>query len=103
MNLLADLPDASGGEVVTPLLTRPGVRLERIVSAGQATPAETPYDQSEDEWVTLLAGEAGLWIDGEGERRLVAGDTVMLPARTRHRVTWTSTDPPAVWLALHLG
>ncbi|NWO96443.1 cupin, partial [Escherichia coli] len=33
-NLLADLPDAGAAEVFTELLRRPGVRIERIVSAG---------------------------------------------------------------------
>jgi cupin 2 domain-containing protein len=44
------------------------VRFERIVSAGQATPVDAPYDQDHDEWVLLLAGSAGLWIEGAGGR-----------------------------------
>jgi cupin 2 domain-containing protein len=90
---------------VTALLSRPGVRIERIVSAGQATPVDAPYDQDHDEWVLLLAGAAGLWIDGDGdgdgERALQPGDAVLIPAHCRHRVTWTAVDPPTVWLAVH--
>jgi cupin 2 domain-containing protein len=102
LNLLDDLPGAAEAEIVTALLSRPGIRIERIVSAGQATPLDMPYDQDHDEWVLLLAGAAGLWIDGDGEQVLRPGDTVLIPACCRHRVTWTAADRPTVWLAIHL-
>ena len=102
-NLLAPLPDARTAEVFTALLERPGVRIERIVSQGQVTPTDAPYDQPHDEWVLLLAGAARLWLDdGSGERDLTPGDTLLIPAHTRHRVTWTQAEPPTVWLAIHL-
>ncbi|CAN5163892.1 hypothetical protein BH10PSE13_BH10PSE13_02350 [soil metagenome] len=101
-NILADLPDAVAGEIFTTLLQRTGVRIERIVSAGQVTPPDAPFDQPHDEWVLLLAGAARLWIEEEGERGLTVGDVVLIPAHVRHRVTWTSVEPPAVWLAVHL-
>lgn len=101
-NVLAPLPDARGAEVFTALLERPGVRIERIVSQGQVTPADAPYEQAHEEWVVLLAGAARLWIDGAGERSLVPGDALLIPARVRHRVTWTQAEPPTVWLAVHL-
>lgn len=100
-NLLTDLPDASMEEAFTSLVDRPGVRIERIVSMGQTTPADAPYDQPHDEWVLLVAGEAHLWIEEQGEQALVPGDAVLIGARVRHRVTWTSIRPPAVWLAVH--
>jgi len=102
-NLLHPLPDARGGEVFETLLARPGVRVERIVSHGQATPEEAPYCQPHDEWVLLLAGQARLWIEGEGEIALAPGDRRLIPARAAHRVTWTAPDEPTVWLALHFG
>jgi cupin 2 domain-containing protein len=102
-NLFADLPDKADTELSTDLLDRPGVRIERIVSTGQASPPDFWYDQDWDEWVLLLAGSAGLAIEGEAERRLAPGDPVFLPAHTRHRVAWTDADGPTVWLAVHLG
>lgn len=101
-NILQPLPDASGAEIFTELLSRPGLRIERIVSQGQVTPEDEPYDQPHDEWVLLLMGGARLWLEGEGECPLAPGDVVMIPAHVRHRVTWTSVEPPTVWLALHL-
>ncbi|WP_250890198.1 cupin domain-containing protein [Sphingobium nicotianae] len=97
------MPDARAQELFTTLLARPGVRIERIVSQGQVTPADAPYDQNHDEWVLLLAGAARLWFDGTGEQALVPGDALLIPARVAHRVTWTQADPPTVWLAVHLG
>jgi uncharacterized cupin superfamily protein len=100
-NLLASLPGKSPEEVVTRLLAHSGLRIERIVSTGQATPADAPYIQPHDEWVLLLAGGAGLRLDGEAEVRLGAGDCVFIAAGRPHWVTWTARDEPTVWLAIH--
>ncbi|MGI9525313.1 MAG: cupin domain-containing protein [Hyphomicrobiaceae bacterium] len=78
-----------------------GLRLEHIVSNGQASPDNYWYDQEEAEWVVVLSGSAGIAIDGEPiERVLKPGDALYLPARCRHRVTWTDAGMPTVWLAL---
>ena len=100
-NLFADLPSACNGEVVQTLLGGAGVRLERIVSYGQASPDGFWYDQAEDEWVVVLSGRARLAIENEREERcLQPGDAVLIPAHCRHRVTWTDPAQPTVWLAL---
>ena len=70
---------------------------------GQASPPGFWYDQPQDEWVIVLRGAAGLLVEGEPEQRLGPGDFVFLPARKRHRVTWTGPDEPTVWLAVHFG
>lgn len=101
-NLLADLPDASAGEIFTDLLARPGCRIERIVSRGQTTPVGEPYEQAHDEWVLLLAGAARVAMRGT-ETVLAPGDHLFIPAGTVHRVTFTDPDRPTVWLAIHLG
>jgi cupin 2 domain-containing protein len=104
INLLK-LPEADlGEEFFETLLQRPGLKVERIISSGQATPAGQWYDQAGDEWVLLLSGEAWLQIEGESEaRRLLPGDALLLPAHCRHRVAWTAPDKHTVWLALHLA
>lgn len=89
-------------ELVDILMESPGLRLERIVSTGQATLDENWYNQRWDEFVILVSGSARLRIEGEDEdRALEAGDWILLPAHCRHRVTWTQSTPPTVWLAIH--
>ena len=101
-NLFANLPDGKGAEAVTRLAEGGAFRLERIVSTGQATPSGDWYDKEEDEWVILLAGGAGLMLEGEAApRALEPGDFVLLPAHKRHRVEWTAEGTETVWLALH--
>ena len=91
-------------ELVDVLLARPGLRIERIVSTGQVTRQGTWYDQDTDEWVLVVAGAARLRIESEdADRELSAGDWLLLPAHCRHRVTWTASDPPTMWLAVHFA
>jgi len=102
-NLLASLPSARDAEVSQVLLAGKGVRFERIVSLGQASPEGFWYDQEEAELVIVLSGRARLTIAGESEDRVLGlGDAVLLPIRCRHRVAWTDPDHPTVWLALFI-
>jgi cupin 2 domain-containing protein len=101
INLFENLPRRTDDEVFTDLLSRPGVRIERIVSNGQTTPPDSPYDQDHDEWVLLVRGSARLWIEGDRERDLRPGDHVLIPAHRLHRVTRTAEDEPTIWLAVH--
>jgi cupin 2 domain-containing protein len=102
-NILSDAVPDPAREVLTTLLAATGVRIERIVSFGQASPPGFWYDQTYGEWVLLLAGAAALEIEGEGERRLGPGDFVWLPPRRRHRVNWTERGQATVWLAVHVA
>ena len=102
-NLLESLPDARAGEITQALLSARGVRMERIVSHGQASAPDFWYDQDAAEWVMLLAGRAHLEIEGEDAvRALGPGDAVFLPAHCRHRVAWTDPQSQTVWLALFI-
>ena len=101
MNLLAPLPDTDAAERVDTLLTKPSLRIERIVSRGQASPPGFWYDQSEAEWVIVLAGRARLRFADEPEARVLdPGDWVEIPPHRRHRVDWTDPKVPTVWLAV---
>jgi len=101
LNLLTSEPTAKDAEVTQTIVTGKGVRLERIVSLGQASPEGFWYDQAETEWVTLLAGRARIRIADRADAIVMGpGDTLLLPAHCRHRVEWTDRDPPAIWLAL---
>ena len=102
-NVFAPLARSASDEDITALLTTPNVRIERIVSTGQASPPGFWYDQEESEWVVLLSGGAGLRFDSETQvRELKPGDYLHIPAHTRHRVEWTHASEPTVWLAVHI-
>ena len=98
------LQDAATGlpdELSEVMLTGRDLRIERIVSHGQASPPGFWYDQDEDEWVMLLEGEATLRLDGDAPLlRLMPGMHVHLPAHLRHRVESTAADRRTVWLAV---
>lgn len=102
-NLHADIPSRLADEQFADLFTRPGVRIERIVSTGHASPDGFWYDQPHDEWVCVISGSAGVSIEGEAAPRILrVGDWLELPAHVRHRVEWTDPDTLTVWLAVHV-
>lgn len=100
-HLFADIPDKLPDELVTGLAGNGHVRIERIVSWGQASPGEGWYDQDEDEWVLLVKGAARLLFE-QGNRAVAmqAGDHIHIPAHCRHRVEWTDPEQESVWLAV---
>lgn len=98
MNLYR-LPPSSGGEIADILWQAEGLRVERIVSRGDVSPAGFWYDQEEDEWVAVLEGEAELEFPS-GKVSLRRGDTLLIPAHRRHRVSRTSIEPPCIWLCV---
>lgn len=101
-NLFESLTTDVAGEQTTELVTTETLRIERIVSTGQASPPGFWYDQDWAEWVLVLAGSAGLLFEGEAEPRALApGDYLHIPAHRRHRVVWTDIRQPTVWLAVH--
>ena len=102
MNNLWDLPDPlPSQEQFDRLLQTPNVTLERIISTGQITPANQWYDQARAEWVVLLQGSAQITYDTGEIIDLTRGDYLLIAAHQKHRVTFTSHDPPCIWLALH--
>jgi cupin 2 domain-containing protein len=101
-NIYQDVSTALRDEQFLELLAAPNLRIERIVSTGQATPAGEWLDQAQAEWVILLRGAATLRFEGEDQpRALQPGDYVNIPAHCRHRVEATAAGEPTVWLALH--
>ena len=100
-SLFSEMASATDAEVFTTLFEKKGVKIERIDSFGQASPEGFWYDQPKDEWVLLVKGEATLEIQDQPELSLRSGDYLLIPAHTRHRVSYTSAD--AKWLAVHVA
>lgn len=96
------LPKPSEEEVFEKIIEQENFLLERIISTGQQSSAGFWYEQERDEWVVLLQGKATLEFQQTQEKlHLTAGDSILLPALCKHRVSYTSSEPPCIWLALH--
>ncbi|MDC7786401.1 cupin domain-containing protein [Rhodoplanes sp. TEM] len=101
-NLFAGAQARRAEELIATLLATPDLKIERIVSHGQASPPGFWYDQAWAEWVVLLTGSATLRFEAEPTPRALApGDYVHIPAHVRHRVEATDPEHPTVWLAVH--
>jgi cupin 2 domain-containing protein len=100
-HLLDPLPPPARDENLETLLTRDDVRIERIVSSGQASPPTFWYDQDETEFVVLMSGAATLRFEADDSLlTLTPGSYVEIPPHCRHRVEATSAEPPTVWLTM---
>ena len=95
MNIF-DIPKESmPQELVEILMQTENIRIERIVSKGHTTDW---YDQSEDEWLVLLTGNAEIEFD-DNIKALTAGDTLFIPKHQKHKVTKTTE---CVWLCVFI-
>jgi cupin 2 domain-containing protein len=97
-HLTPPLPDR---EQFDAIVSTENVLIERIISTGQTTPPGEWYDQERDEWVVLLQGNAQLSYPDGSAIALKPGDYLLLPAHQKHRVEYTSLEPPCIWLAVH--
>ena len=103
-NVFDALPVRGADEAFDVLLARAGLRIERIVSNGHASPPGFWYDQPQGEWLIVVAGAARLRFEDEPEARsLRPGDCLDIAARRRHRVEWTDQAAPTIWIAVHYG
>ena len=100
-NLFNNIEMPSDGSELTEALFQGEVLIERIVSTGQVTASDTWYDQPRDEWVALLQGNATILFGSGNEVNLCSGDNLLISAHQLHRVTYTSLNPPCIWLAVH--
>lgn len=101
-NLFANIPRDLPEELFETLISANGLRIERIISHGQASPAGFWYDQDDNEWILLLQGAAQLRFENHAEPfDLIPGTHLLIPAHTRHRVAWTDPAQPTIWLAIH--
>ncbi|MCX6157127.1 MAG: cupin domain-containing protein [Ignavibacteriae bacterium] len=93
----------SNKEKFTELIKGRSFTAEKIVSNGFKSPDNKWMSEVNDEWVMLLKGSAKLEFEFEvGDViNLKAGDYLLIPAKTKHRVIYTSKKPFCYWLAIH--
>jgi len=93
-----DLPELPLPEELTTVLAKGGnVRIERIVSTGQVSDW---YDQPETEFVVLLSGSADVEYENGETVAMLRGDTLLIKPHEKHRVIFTSSEPPCIWLCV---
>ena len=95
-NLPADCPE----ELIETLISGDGVRIERIVSDGQASAPDFWYDQEEHEFVVVLQGHAVIRFEDGSSVALEPGTWLYIAPHRRHRVESTSPTTRTIWLAL---
>ncbi|CAH2793991.1 MAG: Mannose-6-phosphate isomerase (EC [uncultured Paraburkholderia sp.] len=101
-NLFEHVAPSGADERFDSLVDKHGVRIERIVSHGHASPPDFWYDSPRTEWVVLLSGAATLEFEGDpAPCVLKPGDHVLIEVHRRHRVAATSDAEPSVWLAVY--
>lgn len=101
-NLFGEFPQHLPDELFTTLLEASSVRIERIVSFGNASSEGFWYDQNQHEWILVIQGAAKLQFEDQ-IIEMKSGDFVNIPAHKKHRVAWTTPDQPTIWLAVHYG
>ena len=95
-----NIPSMIPEEIIETLHESKIIRIERILSAGQISPEGFWYDQPENEWVLLVQGEAKVTFDDGTLTSLKAGDHIFIEVHKRHRVEYTSAEPPCVWVCV---
>ncbi len=99
-NFFENIPQNSEKEIFQTVKSNPNIKIERIISYGQTTPKDYWYDQSEDEFVMILKGEAKIKYNDDTEYHLKKGNSLYIKAGQKHRIVFTSN--PAVWLAVFI-
>ena len=97
MNIYEMPPLPLTEEVTTILTENENVRIEHIISAGQVSDW---YDQNETEFIILLDGNAVIEYKNGENVAMSKGDTLLIKPHERHRVSYTSSEPPCVWLCV---
>jgi len=99
-NIFKVLPEfPQKNELFQILCQSKNIKIERIISSGQYSPANYWYEQNQNEFVMLIKGQAEL----EFENKIVTlnpGDYVDIPARVRHRVKSTDKSDFTIWLVV---
>jgi cupin 2 domain-containing protein len=97
-NVILNIDD---NEYFEDLHEQENIRIERIVSCGQTTPVDKWLEESNSEWVVVVQGEACLVFDSNETFVLKTGDHLLIPSNQKHRVSYTSSTPECIWIAVH--
>jgi len=99
-NIFKFIPEKLDKEFIEVLAQKGDLKIERIVSLGHVSPESGWYDQSQDEWVIVLQGEAIISFKDDTDKHLGIGDHIHIPAHTKHKVSWTTPKIETIWIAV---
>jgi cupin 2 domain-containing protein len=99
-NIFKDIKEFSEDEVFNTLYQNSLVKIERIISYGQSSAVDYWYEQSDDEYVFIVEGEAEVIYDSKESFYLKKGDSLYIEASQKHRVTFTKNR--TIWLAIFI-
>ena len=100
-NIFNNIPTQLSQELFQDIISKDGIKIQRIVSQGAITQDDKWFNQENDEWVIVLQGKATLSFEDDSDIKLSIGDYILIPAHKKHKVSWTSSDEQTVWLAIH--
>jgi len=101
-NIFAYIPNTLRDELIETILQTSNFRIERIVSYGHCSREGFWYDQSENELVILLKGNASLRFENKSQLiKMKQGDYVHIEKHVRHRVESTNPEKETIWLAVY--
>jgi len=89
-------------EIFQDILDNKGIKIEKIISFGQTTPANKWLYDLRDEWVLLLQGKSELMFESRQRIKLKKGDYILIPAEVKHKVLYTSKRPFCIWLTIFI-
>ncbi len=95
------LPDPNEKEHFKTLFSDGQILVERIISTGQISPNGEWYQSEKAEWLILLEGTAEIEYPNNKKISLKKGDYLYIHPNQKHRVAYTSQEPPCLWLAIH--
>lgn len=101
-NLFEDIKIDKNSEEFIDILNKTNIRIQRIVSNGQASKEGFWYEQEENEFVTILEGEAILEFANKDKEDIILkkGDFYNIEVKEKHRVKYTSIEETTIWLAI---
>ncbi len=100
-NIFDDIKVDKKEEIFEVLFQNQVVKIEKIISNGQTSKPNFWYNQEEIEFVILLSGEAQIEFEDE-IIDLKKGDYTLISAHRKHRVAFTDTKNPTIWLAVFI-
>ena len=102
-NFFESIPETLNKELIETIFEKGNdFKIERIISKGQVSPKDFWYNQSTNEWLIVLQGNALLRFEKEPDLILLKkGDFLNIKAYEKHRVEWTDENVTTLWLAIH--